>query len=256
VQLTQYIRLSCKYPIEKVQTTSISISVAQSPPCPMILRVLYLLMLALYCSVPALGQASGSYEQTVDSALDSLNKLAQSETYAMDGIVLIPPPNRNGRRIALSLIIILTVYLIISSKRHKMRLFNVSLYTDQLKQQNQQLEIQNQQLVQVAKESRRTNNELDITDKLRIVTYDDWIAFKKLFEDAYPGYIFRLMDLNLTDSEIRFMCLTRAGIAQKQFAAILGIGEAAVRVTKGRVYKKLGLKKGIDIQAISKQFSA
>jgi DNA-binding NarL/FixJ family response regulator len=127
---------------------------------------------------------------------------------------------------------------------------------NQLKQQNQQLEIQNQQLVQVAKESRRTNNELDITDKLRIVTYDDWIAFKKLFEDAYPGYIFRLMDLNLTDSEIRFMCLTRAGIAQKQFAAILGIGEAAVRVTKGRVYKKLGLKKGIDIQAISKQFSA
>lgn len=99
------------------------------------------------------------------------------------------------------------------------------------------------------------SEEIFKSNKLRIVTHDDWIAFKKFFEDAYPGYIFRLMDLNLTDTEIRFMCLTRAGIEQKQFAAILGIGEAAVRVTKGRVYKKLGLKKGIDIQAISKQFS-
>jgi cell division protein FtsB len=214
-----------------------------------------MLMLALYCSVPALGQASGSYEQTVDSALDSINEPAQSETHAMDGIVSRPPVKRRryGIWIALSLIIILTIYLLSSSKRHKMRLLNVSLYTDQLKQQNQQLKLQNQQLVQVAEELKTTVHELDIPDDLRILTLDDWVEFKKLFEDSYPGYILGLNELKLTNAEIRFMCLTRAGIDEKQFASILGIGEAAVRVTKGRVRSKLGLEKGIEMQAMSKQ---
>lgn len=134
-----------------------------------------------------------------------------------------------------------------------MRLFNVSLHINQLKQQNQQLKLQNQQLVQVAEELKTTVHELDIPDDLRILTLDDWVEFKKLFEGSYPGYITRLKELKLTNSEIRFMCLTRAGIDKERFAAILGIGEAAVRVTKGRVRNKLGLEKGIDIQAMSRQ---
>ncbi len=217
----------------------------------MILRVSFILMFALYCSVPALGQASGSYEQTADSALDSLNKLAQSETYAMDGIVSRPLVKRRryGIWIALSLIIILTIYLLLSSKRHKNRLFNVSLHTDQLKQENQQLKLQNQQL----EELKTTVHQLDIPDDLRILTFDDWVEFEKLFEGSYPGYITKLKELKLTNSEILFMCLTRAGIDKERFAAILGIGEAAVRVTKGRVRNKLGREKGIDMQAMSRQ---
>jgi cell division protein FtsB len=218
-------------------------------------RLLFMLILALLCAVLTKGQPSGSCQQTADSALDSLNKLAQSETYAMDGIVSRPPVKRRryGIWIALSLIIILTIYLLSSSKRHKMRLFNLSLHTDQLKQQNQQLKLQNQQLVQVAEELKTTVHQLDIPNDLRILTLDDWVEFKKLFEGSYPGYITRLKVLKLTNSEIQFMCLTRAGIDQKRFAAILGIGEAAVRVTKGRVRNKLGRAKGIDMQAMSRQ---
>jgi tetratricopeptide (TPR) repeat protein len=85
---------------------------------------------------------------------------------------------------------------------------------------------------------------------LAILTKQDWREFVLLFEKVHLGFFKRLKQktLNLTESEIRLMALSRLQLDNKEMGLILGVGAAAIRQSKSRLRKKIQLKKSLSIE--------
>jgi len=76
-----------------------------------------------------------------------------------------------------------------------------------------------------------------------ILTEDEWEHFRQLFEKAHAGFLHRLKEKmpGLTPAETRFMALTRLKLNNKEMAAMLGIGQDAIRQYRSRLRKKFNL---------------
>lgn len=77
-----------------------------------------------------------------------------------------------------------------------------------------------------------------------ILTEEDWLEFKKLFENVYPGFL-RKMQLehpSLTIAEIRLLALTKLNLSVSEMANMLGILPQSVRKTRQRLMKKLNIE--------------
>lgn len=74
-----------------------------------------------------------------------------------------------------------------------------------------------------------------------ILTEDDWIAFQRLFDQAYPGFIQRARQAypDLTTSELRYFALSKIAISAKEIAAMLGVSPNTIQVMRHRIRKKL-----------------
>ncbi|HXP52648.1 MAG TPA: tetratricopeptide repeat protein [Bacteroidia bacterium] len=79
-------------------------------------------------------------------------------------------------------------------------------------------------------------------NKVTILTEEDWSKFKDLFDHAYKGFFIRLKEKlpDLTQAEMRLVCLTKLKLDTKQMASILGVSFATIRQTRYRLRKKLG----------------
>ncbi len=75
-----------------------------------------------------------------------------------------------------------------------------------------------------------------------ILTDNDWIQFKQHFATIYPSFFMRLNKVQpaITDSEMRYLMLTKLQLSHKEMANALGISPDSVRVTWNRVRKKMG----------------
>ncbi len=80
-----------------------------------------------------------------------------------------------------------------------------------------------------------------------ILTEEDWIRFKTLFEKIYPSFFQQLKEksADITLAEQRMAALTRLQLTSKQMAAMLGISVDSVHKTRQRLRQRLQL--GIDI---------
>jgi DNA-binding CsgD family transcriptional regulator len=89
-------------------------------------------------------------------------------------------------------------------------------------------------------------------NKVTILTEDDWTKFKNLFEQVYKGFFIRLKEKlpDLTQSEVRLVCLTKLNLDTKQMAGILGVSFATIRQSRYRMRKKLGLSEEGGIEDI------
>ncbi len=76
-----------------------------------------------------------------------------------------------------------------------------------------------------------------------ILTKEQWLHFKELFEKAYPAFFQRLKlkCLTLTPAEERFVALSKLNIPPNEMAAILGIGKDTIRQHRSRLKKKLNI---------------
>lgn len=76
-----------------------------------------------------------------------------------------------------------------------------------------------------------------------ILTEDDWIKFKLLFEKIYPSFFQQLKQktADITVAEQRMACLTRLQLTSKQMAAMLGISVDSVHKTRQRLRQRLQL---------------
>jgi len=83
-----------------------------------------------------------------------------------------------------------------------------------------------------------------------ILTEDDWLAFKQLFDKAHKGFFIKLKEKypDLTQAEIRLMALTRLELSGKEMAAMLGISVDSIKKAKQRLRKKISLPEdgGLD----------
>jgi tetratricopeptide (TPR) repeat protein len=76
-----------------------------------------------------------------------------------------------------------------------------------------------------------------------ILTEEDWRHFRTLFEQVYPGFLYRLKERfsDLSPAEIRLLILTRLKLSSREMAHMLGITIEAIRKNRYRVRKKLNL---------------
>ena len=86
----------------------------------------------------------------------------------------------------------------------------------------------------------RTEN-LEYLNRATILTDEDWQKFKQLFEQVHKDFFKRLKGKlpDLTQAEIRLMCLTKLSVGTKQMAGILGVSDDTIKKSRHRLRKKL-----------------
>jgi len=84
---------------------------------------------------------------------------------------------------------------------------------------------------------------IDDLNNTTILTEDDWSKFKALFEEVHKGFLTRLKEKipNLTQAEIRLICLTKLQLGTTQMADILGVSANTIKSSRYQLRKKLGL---------------
>jgi tetratricopeptide (TPR) repeat protein len=158
----------------------------------------------------------------------------------------------------LSLVLVLLVAVgavyIYKNQRRRHRLAQ-QLKELEIRQKEQELENASFQLNEFARNISEKSKQIEVLEnkqgpdaealsQLRentILTQDDWDYFKKLFGKVHGDYLHRLRNKfpELTQSEIRFIALTKLGLGYQEMSATLGVSSHAVRTTKYRLLKKI-----------------
>ncbi len=93
-----------------------------------------------------------------------------------------------------------------------------------------------------------------------ILTDEDWKKFQQEFDTVYPMFLDYLYEKYpaLSQAEIRYLCLVKLGLSDKEISAALGISPSSLRVTRHRLKQKLHLDKEISpaefIRTIEEKF--
>lgn len=85
---------------------------------------------------------------------------------------------------------------------------------------------------------------LELLEKLQdytLLTEEDWIGFRKIFEKLHPRFFDTLLKNfpTLTNAEMRMACLIRLNLSNAEMASTLGISPDSVRKTNLRLRKKM-----------------
>jgi len=93
---------------------------------------------------------------------------------------------------------------------------------------------------------------LEHLNKITILTDGDWNKFKQLFEQVYKGFLKRLQEKlpDLTQSEVRLICLTKLQLGTKQMAEILAVSSSTILTSRYRLRKKLGIPEESNIDTV------
>lgn len=103
--------------------------------------------------------------------------------------------------------------------------------------------IEKNELIEKLQEQLQQQN-MQVNDELlnqSILTENDWLRFKDIFDKANPGFIPQLKSIapDITTAEIRLATLIKLNLGNKHIASMLGIGTDAVRKTKSRLRQRL-----------------
>ncbi len=73
-----------------------------------------------------------------------------------------------------------------------------------------------------------------------ILTEDDWVKFRQVFEKAHPGFIARQKEQfpDLTNAETRLLVLEKLGLGTIEMANMLGVNRNTINQTKLRLRRK------------------
>lgn len=78
----------------------------------------------------------------------------------------------------------------------------------------------------------------------KILTEEDWLEFKRLFDQVYKGYFIYLKEnfTDITTAEQRLCALIKLNLNSKEIAAMLGISPDSVKKLRYRLRKKMSLE--------------
>lgn len=81
--------------------------------------------------------------------------------------------------------------------------------------------------------------------KLHLNTEDEWVFFKRHFEEVHPGFFKKLYNIhpNLSENELHLCAYIRTGLDKKQIAQILSVLPNTINTSRYRIRKKMKLKK-------------
>jgi len=94
--------------------------------------------------------------------------------------------------------------------------------------------------------------QLENLNRTSILTKEDWDKFRMLFEQVHKGFIARLKNrfTDITQAELRLICLTKLELDTKQMAGILGVSYNTIKQTRYQLRKKLNLSEEEGIEKI------
>lgn len=92
-----------------------------------------------------------------------------------------------------------------------------------------------------------SEEKVKMIDKLQsftLLTDDDWLEFKKLFEKLNPNFFHKVLSHSpdLTNAEIRLITLIKLNLSNLEMSRALGISPDSVRKTSLRLRKKLNIE--------------
>ncbi len=95
----------------------------------------------------------------------------------------------------------------------------------------------------------------DRLQSFTLLTEDDWVEFKKLFEKLNPGFFDFLTEgyPDLTNAEIRLATLIKLNLSNLEMARTLGISPDSVRKTNLRLRKKLEIEQQDELVSFIKK---
>lgn len=134
------------------------------------------------------------------------------------------------------------------------------LYTENLLKKNElvtELEGKVKDRVDAVSDNKDEGKKLvkDFT-RVRILTDDDWLEFKDLFEGVHQGLLQRLLSANpqLTLADQRLFLLMKLNLSTKEIADILGVSPDSVKKGRYRLKKKIGLPDELSLQEFVSSF--
>lgn len=103
----------------------------------------------------------------------------------------------------------------------------------------------NKQIEMLEAENERGSNDASIRQLQNntLLTEEQWVSFKLLFEKVHAGYLQRLKEKipSISPAEIRFMALAKLKLDSKEMASSLGVSPNAIRNVWFRLRKKIDL---------------
>jgi tetratricopeptide (TPR) repeat protein/DNA-binding CsgD family transcriptional regulator len=126
----------------------------------------------------------------------------------------------------------------------------------ELEESNRLLKLKNI-LIDNLEQKISTSNSKGSTEKqLRLLTDEDWVAFKTVFEKQFPGYVSRLLDRfpGITNAEIRQFIFIKIRLESSEISDICGISINTVNQTRTRLRAKLRLKNNENLKLFVHNF--
>ncbi len=171
------------------------------------------------------------------SELESERKLKLLQRNALIGVVL------------LLMIIAALVFRVLQSryKQKKIELQKAELELETAKEQLNafmaNLAEKNKQIEALRNADTDNADVLSELHNVTILTQEDWIRFKQLFEKVHQGFLSRISEKlpDLSPAETRFMALSKPELSSKEMAGVLGVSQEAIRQYRLRLRKKLSI---------------
>jgi tetratricopeptide (TPR) repeat protein len=131
----------------------------------------------------------------------------------------------------------------------------LDLFTKSIHEKNELIDRFSAELAHINGQSSHTADHDDLLLQLQestILTDEEWENFRKMFEKVHKGYLRRLKEKRpgLSPADTRFMALSKLKLSNKEMAGMLGISVDAVRMSKHRLRKKLGLSEEETIEEL------
>lgn len=121
----------------------------------------------------------------------------------------------------------------------------LATYLENLLQKNELIEKVSAELQQYESQNPKKENTISLNElyNARLLTDEDWMQFKALFDKVHPNFLnnLRKQIKELSPADLRIIALEKLNISGKEMALMLGISHDAVRKAKYRLKKKLEL---------------
>jgi DNA-binding CsgD family transcriptional regulator len=168
------------------------------------------------------------------------------------------------RNFIIAAIILLSVIVLLYLNKSRMKLqHKEEIARADVKAAGEQLRLFTQNIVdktiliekleQQVKANKYNADEYQLIEELShqtILTEDDWLKFKMLFEKTHPGFFTKLKEhvSDITLAEQRMAALTRLHLTTKQMAAVLGISPNSVIKTKQRLRQRFNFQTDFHVE--------
>lgn len=158
------------------------------------------------------------------------------------------------RNVLIGVVLLLIVFAILVFRalqaryqRKKQELLQAEKELDSAKEQlstfMRHLAEKNKQIEELKETTDHSSEVLSELHDITILTQEDWVHFKLLFEKAHAGFLMRLSEKlpDLSPAETRFVALSKLELSSKEMAAVLGVSQEAIRQYRMRLRKKLNV---------------
>ncbi len=124
---------------------------------------------------------------------------------------------------------------------------NLNRFAERIQEKNKLIEDLENKL-----EHQVNNDTLLQLQQSTILTEEDWLNFKSLFEKVHTGFLLRLKEKyqSLSPAEVRYISLAKLNFNTKEMAAALGVSTQSIRTNWYRIRKKLNLPEEMSVEEL------